>query len=246
MRRDIGLAPLLLYTGDNGSFTLSMLERIAVQLKSMLSCSATRILLLRLACHILSCSHSPPAMYSADAFSSLVLKPFVDHLRDMCRLHAPQRIIMLEVIARHIFQHSDAIQRDIALLSTPDSIEAVERVALPAKPHALHVHDNATDHCGAGLLRVPSVSKFDTFVYPSGNIRNFHEGLATRIGFPHLQFRAAMFQEHCKLAGCKMQFTSRNYDITTCPEAEWAAVVDGQAPPPENMRHGRIIPSGAG
>jgi len=158
---------------------------------------------------------------------------------------------MFEAVARCLFQHSDAIQRDIALLSDPASCEPVPVPALllaqpmqdtssPTYPHPFGPH--RTD-LPSPQLQKSSVGKFDTFVYPCGNIIDFHKGLATRIGFPHLQFKVAMRQEHCVLAGFCMDFTSRNYGITTSPEAEWEAVVDGKQPPKENMCHGRTIPS---
>jgi hypothetical protein len=77
---------------------------------------------------------------------------------------------------------------------------------------------------------------------PGGKIEDFYKGLSSRIGFPHLQFFKTMEAEHTSMAGCDMQFTTRNYGITTTANAEWNVVVRGQSPPPEHMMHGRIIP----
>jgi ankyrin repeat protein len=85
--------------------------------------------------------------------------------------------------------------------------------------------------------------KFDTFVMPSGTLQDFHKGVSSRIGFPHLEFEKAMEAEHCIMAGCDMRFTTRNYGIATTASAEWGVVVRGQAPPPEHMLHGRVTVS---
>jgi len=63
------------------------------------------------------------------------------------------------------------------------------------------------------LLETKETTKYDTFVYPSGSIEDFHKGLSERIGIPHLEFFEAMQQEHCKLAGADVEFTTRNYGI---------------------------------
>jgi serine/threonine protein kinase len=80
-----------------------------------------------------------------------------------------------------------------------------------------------------------STGQFDTFVMPCGKIEDFHKGLFSRIGFPNVQFMTAMEAEHTSMAGCDMQFTTRNYGITTTARAEWGVVVRGEAPPPEHM-----------
>jgi hypothetical protein len=89
-------------------------------------------------------------------------------------------------------------------------------------------------------------TKYDTFVYPAGNIDDFHRGLSARIGFPHLEFLAAMEQEHCHLAGADVEFTTRNYGIRTTPRKEWLYVVAEKPykpePPADQLRHDRIIP----
>ena len=88
--------------------------------------------------------------------------------------------------------------------------------------------------------------RYDTFVYPSGDIHDFHQGLSERIGFPHLEFFAAMQQEHCHLAGANVEFTTRNYGIKTTPHLEWlyvvAAKADKPGPPADQLRHNREIP----
>jgi hypothetical protein len=86
-------------------------------------------------------------------------------------------------------------------------------------------------------------TKFDTFVMPSGKMEDFHKGVSSRIGFPHLEFEKTMEAEHTRLAGCDMRFTTRNYGITTTANAEWCVVVRGQTPPPAHMLHGRVMVS---
>ena len=75
--------------------------------------------------------------------------------------------------------------------------------------------DSPTGDSGnvATLLETKETTKYDTFVHPSGNIDDFHKGLSERIGFPHLEFFAAMEQEHCRLSGADVEFTTRNYGI---------------------------------
>jgi len=72
---------------------------------------------------------------------------------------------------------------------------------------------------------------------------DFHKGLPSRIGFPHLEFEKTMEAEHTRMAGCDMRFTTRNYGITTTANAEWGVAVRGQTPPPEHMLHGRVMVS---
>ena len=74
-------------------------------------------------------------------------------------------------------------------------------------------------------------------------MEDFHKGLASRIGFPHLEFEKTMEAEHCSMAGCDLRFTTRNYGITTTARAEWGVIVRGEAPAAEHMLHGRVIPS---
>ncbi len=96
------------------------------------------------------------------------------------------------------------------------------------------------------IMETSEATKYDTFVYPSGDIHDFHMGLSERIGFPHLEFFAAMEQEHCYLAGADVEFTTRNYGIRTTPHREWLYVVadkaDKPGPPADQLRHDRQIP----
>jgi hypothetical protein len=96
------------------------------------------------------------------------------------------------------------------------------------------------------FIETVEVTKYDTFVYPSGHIDDFHKGLSGRIGFPHLEFFSAMEQEHCQLAGADIEFTTRNYGIRTTPHKEWLYVVAEKPhkpePPQDQLRHDRIIP----
>ena len=48
--------------------------------------------------------------------------------------------------------------------------------------------------------------------------------------------------EHCSGAGATLQFTTKNYGITTCPSKEWNIVLRKTDCPPEDMREGRLIP----
>ena len=50
-----------------------------------------------------------------------------------------------------------------------------------------------------------------------------------------------MYLEHSEQYGCNRPFTTPNYQITTTPKKEWAIVVQGELPAPEDMRHGRTI-----
>jgi hypothetical protein len=70
---------------------------------------------------------------------------------------------------------------------------------------------------GSGCAPSGGGGKYDSFAMPSGRMDDFHKGLASRIGFPHLEFEKTMEAEHCSMSGCDMQFTTRNYGgrITT-------------------------------
>jgi WD40 repeat protein len=81
-------------------------------------------------------------------------------------------------------------------------------------------------------------SKFNDFYkMASGNIDDFHKGLTGRVGMPHLKFLNAMRQEHCERAGCDVEFTTSNYNITTTPKKEWRYIVENA--PGRDMRHER-------
>jgi hypothetical protein len=144
----------------------------------------------------------------------------------------------LDVIRGHLLQHRPLDVVDY-ICQFQSQIKSEINAATPASP--------ATAAATVGAARSPSRAsappnggKFDTFVMPSGNIEDFHKGLSSRIGFPHLQFFKTMEAEHCIMAGCDMQFTTRNYGISTTARAEWCVVVRGQTPPPEHMEHDRV------
>jgi hypothetical protein len=146
-------------------------------------------------------------------------------------------------------------------LSPRPGAAAVKRPSLPqsqkngssakksaAKPNvveeSLVASSSFTPHgasCGTKEPPPGVAGKFDTFVMPCGKMEDFHKGVSSRIGFPHLEFEKTMEAEHCSMAGCDMSFTTRNYGITTTAKAEWGVVVRGEAPPPEHMAHGRIM-----
>ena len=50
-----------------------------------------------------------------------------------------------------------------------------------------------------------------------------------------------MYLEHCVQYGFNLPFTTPNYQITTTSKKEWAIVVQGEQPAPEDRRHGRTI-----
>jgi WD40 repeat protein len=85
-------------------------------------------------------------------------------------------------------------------------------------------------------------SKFnDCYKMACGSISDFHKGLTGRVGMPHLNFKNAMRQEHCERAGCDVEFTTGNYNITTTPEQEWQYSVES-VPCPHMGHDRRIIP----
>jgi hypothetical protein len=118
-----------------------------------------------------------------------------------------------------------------------DHADSVVSVTSPDSPICDTVHS---------MMETSETTKYDTFVYPSGGIHDFHMGLSERIGFPHLEFFAAMEQEHCYFAGADVEFTTRNYGIRTTPHKEWLYVVadkaDKPGPPADQLRHDRQIP----
>jgi hypothetical protein len=88
--------------------------------------------------------------------------------------------------------------------------------------------------------------KFNVVKMACGGIADFHQGLAGRVGMPHLGFKDAMKQEHCKRAGCDTLFTTSNYKIATTPRQEWLYIAgndEGQRVLCPDMGHGRRIPS---
>lgn len=51
----------------------------------------------------------------------------------------------------------------------------------------------------------------------------------------------SMEAEHCSMQGHNVEFVTSNYQVTTCPEKEWAIVVAGNKEAAD-MRHKRVIP----
>ena len=141
-----------------------------------------------------------------DDYRARVLDIAFDVIRARLLLHRP-----LDVVD-YICQFQAQIKSEInaAVLARPAAAAAA---AHPAPSLAPAHTAPAAPTCGG---------KFDTFVMPSGNIEDFHKGLSSRIGFPHLQFFKTMEAEHCSMAGCDMSFTTRNYGITTTASAEWS------------------------
>ncbi len=142
---------------------------------------------------------------------------------------------------------SPADSTPAALVSFPSvssSSTAAATAASPADPTPLSPRPAAVGGRSACLSTASGAGgKFDTFVMPCGKLEDFHKGVSSRIGFPHLEFEKTMEAEHCSMAGCDMRFITRNYGITTTANAEWGVVVRGQTPPPEHMLHGRIMVS---
>jgi ankyrin repeat protein len=89
-------------------------------------------------------------------------------------------------------------------------------------------------------------NKFTISKMACGRIEYFHAGLSDRVGMPHLDFKREMMREHCERAGCDMEFTTSNYQITTTPKMEWLYVAGDESGqrvtcPAEFMHHGRTI-----
>jgi hypothetical protein len=61
-------------------------------------------------------------------------------------------------------------------------------------------------------------------------------------GTPHLNFNAGMEHEHCHDKLSKHEFTSKNFNITTCPALEWAYVTGTKECPDSQMKRDRRIP----
>ena len=162
---------------------------------------------------------TPVSLLSTEEYASRFVDPFLKVLRTLLLHDRPLDPLL------HLRQLL-ADQRAALLLR--DSIR-------DAKP-LLSLPSGTTD-------TGQSHGKFDTFVHPSGTIHDYHRGISARIGFPHLRFLQAMEAEHTSMTGCEMQFTTRNYGITTTPKAEWAVVVKGEKPCAQHMLHGRVVPS---
>jgi hypothetical protein len=65
-----------------------------------------------------------------------------------------------------------------------------------------------------------------TFVLAYTGLPTFFEGLQGRVGQPSPNLRLAMRTEHCSSTDSDIEFTTRNYGITTTPKIEWHAVLD--------------------
>jgi hypothetical protein len=64
-----------------------------------------------------------------------------------------------------------------------------------------------------------------------GNVADFYEGLAARVGFPSLDFDNAMEAEHCKRWAANFKFDSGNpYHMKTTPSQEWQYVLHAHVP----------------
>lgn len=84
-------------------------------------------------------------------------------------------------------------------------------------------------------------AKFSTFKMSCGTVDDFFGGLAGRVGTPHLDFMKAIEAEHCLKAGCDVEFTASNYQITTTAKKEWDIVI-GRSECPEHQRtHNRSL-----
>ena len=166
-------------------------------------------------------------------YNSCVIKPALRIIHNRLLRDRPTDV------ADYIYEFHSKIKSEIEAETSASRagagaspLEHAQQLHLPASPeHEGHAPASATAAAG----------KFDTFVMPGGKIEDFYKGLSSRIGFPHLEFFKTMEAEHTRMAGCDMQFTTRNYGITTTAQAEWGVVVRGQAPPPEHMLHGRVI-----
>ncbi len=84
-------------------------------------------------------------------------------------------------------------------------------------------------------------SKFAVVGMSCGGIEDFRGGLNERVGDPSLEVRKAMEAEHCDRKNSKTLFTTRNYNISTCPYNEWNIVVNGNHAIAD-MRSDRKVP----
>ena len=91
-----------------------------------------------------------------------------------------------------------------------------------------------------------------------GNVKDFHNGLADRLGefstivfgacrrrddmvlcagYPHPQIEKGMEDEHCEESlGCDVEFTTNNYNINTTPKKEYEIVKDPDQCPEEDKK----------
>ena len=63
-----------------------------------------------------------------------------------------------------------------------------------------------------------------------GNIGDFMQGLAGRIGLPNADLAKGMEDEHCNMPNSDTTFNSSNYDIETTARQEWQVVCTGAFP----------------
>ena len=63
----------------------------------------------------------------------------------------------------------------------------------------------------------------------------------TPAGMPSLKFLDAMEAEHCGGKDKDIEFTTGNYNVTTCPYKEWKFVAD-KLYDERDMAHGRTVP----
>ena len=83
--------------------------------------------------------------------------------------------------------------------------------------------------------------KFGMYPGGSGTINDFHQTtLYEEIGAPNPNWLQGMQSEHTRNSDT---FTTRNYNITTCPADEWAYVLGEKTPTDGHMAHGRNIKS---
>lgn len=179
----------------------------------------------------------------SNAVSRSIVFEQLDALRARCGLSADDFALFIREYVKEIPYEEDA--------NNPRRTQSAPGSLTPHSDRADSVasvtsSDSPISDFAHSFIQTDESSKYDTFVYPSGNIDDFHNGLSARIGFPHLEFFAAMEQEHCHLAGAHIEFTTRNYGIRTTPYKEWCYVVAEKPqkcePPADQLRHDRLIP----
>jgi hypothetical protein len=158
--------------------------------------------------HVLPVEQAGAKLLESDYwYNSLVIKPALRITHNRLLRDCPTDV------ADYIYEFHSKIKSEI------EAEASASRVGASASPleHAEQVHSPASpEHEGhASASATAAAGKFDTFVMPGGKIEDFYKGLSSRIGFPHLEFFKTMEAEHCSMAGCSMQFTTRNYGITT-------------------------------
>jgi hypothetical protein len=166
----------------------------------------------------------------------------LDALRDRSGLSAEEFARVINGYVNEVLTESDSgISRRTKsapglLTPTANRADSVPSASSLGSPNV----DSDVVH---SFMPTDEATKYDTFVYPAGDIKDFHKGLSARIGFPHLEFLVAMEQEHCHLAGADVEFTTRNYGIRTTPRKEWLYVVADKPHKPEPPAD-QVMPSG--